>query len=219
MAKQTKNTVAKKPEPKKAVKSVSKTVTPKAKPAKKALVQKPVAKKPVAKKPATKKPVAPKAKTVKAPAPKKPVKMAVKTAPKKSEAAKAAASRLLTKTRFSKDDLKDFLRELLSMRDRINSQSGAMKSAALQRNDEVNLEEEGTDAFMRLQTLEQVGTQQGVVIKINEALDAIAKGMYGVCDNCNELITKARLAVLPFARTCIKCQAELEKADRHGRRR
>jgi RNA polymerase-binding transcription factor DksA len=88
-----------------------------------------------------------------------------------------------------------------------------------QRNDEVNLEEEGTDAFMRLQTLEQVGTQQGVVIKINEALDAIAKGMYGVCDNCNELITKARLAVLPFARTCIKCQAELEQADRHGRRR
>jgi len=43
--------------------------------------------------------------------------------------------------------------------------------------------------------------------------------MYGVCDNCNELISKARLNVLPFARTCIKCQAELEQADRHGRRR
>ncbi len=203
MAKQTKKTVAKKPEPKKAVKRVLKTVAPKAKSAKKATAQKPVAKKPVAKKPT----------------PKKPTQMPVKTVPKKSDAAKAAASRLLTKTRFSKDDLKDFLRELLSMRDRINSQSGAMKSAALQRNDEVNLEEEGTDAFMRLQTLEQVGTQQGVVIKINEALDAIAKGMYGVCDNCHELITKARLAVLPFARTCIKCQAELEQADRHGRRR
>jgi DnaK suppressor protein len=126
---------------------------------------------------------------------------------------------LLAKNRFSKDDLKDFLRELLALRDRITSQSGAMKSAALQRNDEVNLEEEGTDAFMRLQTLEQVGTQQGMVIKINEALDAIAKGMYGVCDNCNELISKARLAVLPFARTCIRCQAEMEQADRHGRRR
>jgi len=203
MAKQTKKTVAKKPEPKKAVKRVLKTVAPKAKSAKKATAQKPVAKKPVAKKPT----------------PKKPTQLPVKTVPKKSDAAKAAASRLLTKTRFSKDDLKDFLRELLSMRDRINSQSGAMKSAALQRNDEVNLEEEGTDAFMRLQTLEQVGTQQGVVIKINEALDSIAKGMYGVCDNCSELISKARLAVLPFARTCIKCQAEMEQADRHGRRR
>jgi DnaK suppressor protein len=72
---------------------------------------------------------------------------------------------------------------------------------------------------MRLQTLEQVGTQQGMVIKINEALDAISKGTYGVCDSCNELITKARLNVLPFARTCIKCQAEMEQASRHGRRR
>jgi RNA polymerase-binding transcription factor DksA len=208
MAKQTK-TVTKKPETKKAVKSVSRSAAPKATPAKKAPAKKPAAKKPEAKKPAVSK-----AKVVKVAAPKKPVKAPAKVIP-----AKTPPSRLTAKTRFSKEDLKDFLRELLALRDRINSQSGAMKSAALQRNDEVNLEEEGTDAFMRLQTLEQVGTQQGVVIKINEALDSIAKGMYGVCDNCNELITKARLAVLPFARTCIKCQAELEQADRHGRRR
>jgi len=213
MAKQTKK-VPQKPEPKKAVKSVSRSAAPKPAPAKKAPAKKPAAKKPVAKKPA-----APKAKVVKVSAPQKPVKAPAKVAPKKSEPAKTVPSRVTAKTRFSKDDLKDFLRELLALRDRINSQSGAMKSAALQRNDEVNLEEEGTDAFMRLQTLEQVGTQQGVVIKINEALDSIAKGMYGVCDNCNELISKARLAVLPFARTCIKCQAELEQADRHGRRR
>jgi len=203
MAKQTK-TVSKK-----AVKSVSRAAATKAEPAKKASAKKPTAKKLVANKPA-----ASKAKVVKVALSKKPVKAPAKVTP-----AKMPPSRLTAKTRFSKEDLKDFLRELLALRDRINSQSGAMKSAALQRNDEVNLEEEGTDAFMRLQTLEQVGTQQSVVIKINEALDSIAKGMYGVCDNCNELISKARLAVLPFARTCIKCQAELEQADRHGRRR
>lgn len=213
MAKQTKK-VTKKPEPKKAVKSVARAAASKAPPAKKAPAKKPAPKKPVAKKPA-----AVKAKAVQAPVLKKLVKTPAKVPPKKIEPAKPVPSRVTAKNRFSKDDLKEFLRELLSLRDRINSQSGAMKSAALQRNDEVNLEEEGTDAFMRLQTLEQVGTQQGVVIKINEALDSIAKGMYGVCDNCSELISKARLAVLPFARTCIKCQAEMEQADRHGRRR
>jgi RNA polymerase-binding transcription factor DksA len=213
MAKQTKK-VTKKPEPKKAVKGVSRSAAPKAAPAKKAPAKKPAAKKPVAKKPAASKP-----KTVKQVAVKKPVKAVVKVTPKKVEPTKSLPTRAQIKARFSKEDLKDFLRELLALRDRINSQSGAMKSAALQRNDEVNLEEEGTDAFMRLQTLEQVGTQQGVVIKINEALDSISKGMYGVCDSCNELISKARLNVLPFARTCIKCQAELEQADRHGRRR
>jgi RNA polymerase-binding transcription factor DksA len=205
MAKQTQK-VTKKPVPKKAVKSVSRGATLKAAPAKKTPAKKPAPKK----SPAAKKPAAPKAAPVKAPA---------KAVPQKVVARKPPVTRAQLKNRFSKEDLKDFLRELLSLRDRINSQSGAMKSAALQRNDEVNLEEEGTDAFMRLQTLEQVGTQQGMVIKINEALDAINKGMYGVCDSCNELISKARLAVLPFARTCIKCQAELEQADRHGRRR
>jgi len=213
MAKQTKK-VTKKPEPKKAVKSASRSAAPKAPPAKKTSVKKPEVKKPVAKKPTVSK-----AKAVKTVVVKKPVKAVVNAAPKKLEPTKSPPTKAQIKNRFSKEDLKDFLRELLALRDRINSQSGAMKSAALQRNDEVNLEEEGTDAFMRLQTLEQVGTQQSVVIKINEALDAISKGMYGVCDNCSELISKARLAVLPFARTCIRCQAELEQADRHGRRR
>jgi DnaK suppressor protein len=204
MAKQVKKAVTKKPEPKKATKRIAKTTPKKVAPAKKVPTKKTIVK-PVH----VAKPVAPKASD-------KPVQ---KTVLVNKEATKVLASRVIAKNRFSKDDLKVFQRELLTTRDRITSQSGAMKSAALQRTDEVNLEEEGTDAFMRLQTLEQVGTQQGTVIKINEALDAISKGTYGVCDSCNELITKARLNVLPFARTCIKCQAEMEQASRHGRRR
>ena len=204
MAKKTKKTVTKKPELKKAAKSIVKASLKKVVPVKKVLTKK-AAVKPVH----VAKPVATKASD-------KPVQKPVS---EKKEATKGLASRVIAKNRFSKDDLKAFQRELLTTRDRITSQSGAMKSAALQRTDEVNLEEEGTDAFMRLQTLEQVGTQQGMVIKINEALDAISKGTYGVCDSCNELITKARLNVLPFARTCIKCQEEMEQASRHGRRR
>jgi DnaK suppressor protein len=204
MAKQTKKTVTKKPVPKTATKRAVKATPKKVAPAKKV----PTKKTPV-------KPV-PVAKPVVSKVSDKPVQ---KTNSVKKEVTKALASRVIAKNRFSKDDLKAFQRELLTTRERITDQSGAMKSAALQRTDEVNLEEEGTDAFMRLQTLEQVGTQQGMVIKINEALDAISKGTYGVCDSCNELITKARLNVLPFARTCIKCQAEMEQASRHGRRR
>jgi len=204
MAKQTKKTVTKKPVPK----TVTKRAV-KATPKKVALAKKvPTKKTPV-------KPV-PVAKPVVSKASDKPVQ---KTVSGKKDTTKTLASRVVAKNRFSKDDLKAFQRELLTTRERITDQSGAMKSAALQRTDEVNLEEEGTDAFMRLQTLEQVGTQQGIVIKINEALNAISKGTYGVCDSCNELITKARLNVLPFARTCIKCQAEMEQASRHGRRR
>jgi len=40
---------------------------------------------------------------------------------------------------------------------------------------------------------------------INEALDRIKKGTYGICANCNEEIDEKRLKAMPEAKTCIKC--------------
>ena len=130
----------------------------------------------------------------------------------------ATEHKLAGKNRFDKKDLSLFKHELIAMRDRIVKQSGAMKTAALQRTDEVNVDEDGTDAFMRLQTLEQVGNQQSVISNINESLHAIDEGSYGVCDMCGELIGKQRLLVLPFAKNCIKCQSDMERFNRGGRR-
>ncbi|MCL1921625.1 MAG: TraR/DksA C4-type zinc finger protein [Kiritimatiellaeota bacterium] len=222
-------TNTKKPSPvqKKNVKGVVAKKPPKALAVKQAkpLPKKAAAAKPApAKRPAAKK-AAPARKAAAAPA-KKPA-MAKKPAaapPKKAAAAvsrpaaaKPPAKRAPRKPVFSKADLKQFQIELLALRDRITNQSGSMRSAALQRSDEVNLEEDGTDAFMRLQTLGQVGTQQSIVTKIDEALHDISKSTYGICETCGELISKARLSVLPFARNCITCQSEMERADRHGR--
>jgi DnaK suppressor protein len=137
----------------------------------------------------------------------------------KAAAKPAAAPADIKKPRFSKADLDQFNVELLAMRARITGQSGAMRTAALQRNDESNPEEDGTDAFMRLQTLEQVSSQQQIIANIDESLHAIEKGTYGVCDMCGVLINKPRLMVLPFAKNCITCQSEVERARRPGGRR
>jgi DnaK suppressor protein len=133
--------------------------------------------------------------------------------------ARAASPADVKKPRFQKGDLEQFKAELLAMRERITGQSGSMRHAALQRNDEINPEEDGTDAFMRLQTLEQVGGQHRDIAKIDEALRSIEKGSYGICELCGELISKPRLAVLPFATNCIRCQAEMERMTRPGGRR
>ena len=153
---------------------------------------------------------------------KNPVKTAVApkavAKPVQKAAAKPAAADP-KKPRFSKADLDQFKVDLLAMRDRITGQSGSMRNDALQRTDEINPEEDGTDAFMRLQTLEQVSSQQQIIANIDEALRAIEKGSYGCCDACGELINKPRLAVLPFAKNCIKCQSEMERVHRPGGRR
>lgn len=119
------------------------------------------------------------------------------------------------KQRFSEADLLAFKKELLALRDKIQGRSGDMKNAALKGVDDVNPEEDGTDAFMRLQTLDQVKNQHKDLVHINEALRAIENGTYGVCSSCGELIRKQRLEVLPFAKNCIKCQSKLEQQNHH----
>lgn len=49
---------------------------------------------------------------------------------------------------------------------------------------------------------------------VNEALDRIQAGDYGVCLNCDQPIPAKRLAAVPWARYCVKCQEELADASR-----
>ncbi|MCD6451438.1 MAG: TraR/DksA family transcriptional regulator [Acidobacteria bacterium] len=46
---------------------------------------------------------------------------------------------------------------------------------------------------------------------IKEALERIAKGTYGYCQECGERISKKRLDAVPWARHCIKCQELQDK--------
>jgi DnaK suppressor protein len=49
-----------------------------------------------------------------------------------------------------------------------------------------------------------------VIGKIEQALQDIENGDYGICDRCNEDIPIKRLKVRPMARYCISCKAQLE---------
>ena len=40
---------------------------------------------------------------------------------------------------------------------------------------------------------------------VNEALEKIKNGTYGICENCGKEITEERLRACPEARTCLKC--------------
>jgi RNA polymerase-binding protein DksA len=136
--------------------------------------------------------------------------------PTKAQTQKAKAEKAVKRPRFSTADLKQFKLELLAMRDHILGRSSTMRNAALQGTDDINPEEDGTDAFLRLQTLDQVKNQHELIANINQALRAIENGTYGICANCGELIRKQRLEVLPFAKNCIKCQSELESQRDSG---
>lgn len=42
--------------------------------------------------------------------------------------------------------------------------------------------------------------------KINQALEKMAKGTYGICDNCGQEIDVRRLEAMPETTTCTTCQ-------------
>ena len=47
--------------------------------------------------------------------------------------------------------------------------------------------------------------------EVDESLDRIANGTYGICEECGEPIGLKRLEVKPVAKYCVPCKTRLEK--------
>jgi len=52
--------------------------------------------------------------------------------------------------------------------------------------------------------------------QIENALERMRTGQYGICESCGQNISLARLQALPYATLCIKCQRELEQEMASG---
>ena len=55
---------------------------------------------------------------------------------------------------------------------------------------------------------------------LSTALDRLNRGEYGICMECGERISPARLHAIPETQTCVRCQDALERRqrERSGRR-
>lgn len=113
--------------------------------------------------------------------------------------------------RFSAADLEDFRKELLYMRGRIAAKIKSDNQASFKREDESHHAEESTEAYERFFAIETSGSFQEIIYHIDEALNSIKEGTYGICKNCGGLIQKPRLQALPFAKNCIRCQSLHER--------
>jgi DnaK suppressor protein len=58
--------------------------------------------------------------------------------------------------------------------------------------------------------------EQGLLAKIDIALQKIANGEFGECLNCGEDIGVKRLRARPVAELCIDCKSEQEKLERRA---
>lgn len=53
--------------------------------------------------------------------------------------------------------------------------------------------------------------------KIEEAIGRIEEGRYGICEECGEEISVARLKARPVTQLCIECKSKQEETERQYR--
>ncbi|GAB4276899.1 MAG: RNA polymerase-binding protein DksA [Deferrisomatales bacterium] len=58
--------------------------------------------------------------------------------------------------------------------------------------------------------------ERKLILKIQEALDRIEQGTYGICETCGEDIGEKRLEARPVTTQCIDCKTEAEQREKTG---
>ena len=201
-----------------AKKPAAKTPAAKATPAKKAAPAKPAAKPAPAKKAAPAKP-APVAEKKPA-APKK----AAKTKDSLTAEEKARVKKLREQLAVLKADkewpafLKEQQAALLKLRDELvpnmqNVTRDHLRSGAsnVSSSSGQHIGDAGSEAEVRDLTIRLLDKDREQLREIDDALERIRRGVYGICEISLDLIPKKRLQVRPFCRLTVKCQEEYEK--------
>jgi DnaK suppressor protein len=69
----------------------------------------------------------------------------------------------------------------------------------------------GSDACDRDYALSLLAKERNALAEVDEALQRIERGSYGICEMSGQPIPVSRLEAIPFVRFTVECQSELEK--------
>jgi len=69
----------------------------------------------------------------------------------------------------------------------------------------------GSESFAQEFSLELLQRDEATLGEIQEALERVNNGSFGLCEGCQEAIPKARLNAVPYARNCVDCQRKAER--------
>jgi len=90
-------------------------------------------------------------------------------------------------------------RSLEKMTETEPSRGDAMDIAGMNTEKEMNI-------AMRLRSSQEIKL-------IDKAIDKMRRGIYGVCEECEEPIEAKRLKAKPYVLYCLECQEEMEKSE------
>ncbi len=116
---------------------------------------------------------------------------------------------------MKKKDLKNFEKKLLAEKQKLLKQRGhtneLLKQPQREAGGEISgyrthIADQGGETYQREFASQLTSQESKILIEIDEALQRIQKGRFGICEMCQLKIPKARLEIIPYARFCVKCK-------------
>lgn len=114
-------------------------------------------------------------------------------------------------------ELNEYKALILDLRARLRGEVTQMADGALEtplpesNGDLSSAADLGSDNFEREFTLSLVESKDEILEQMDEALERIATGTFGVCEGCETKIPRARLNAIPYATHCVTCASKLER--------
>lgn len=122
---------------------------------------------------------------------------------------------------FAMDHDKEVFRKiLLDMRQKLLGEisESRLSESLIPSSDIGDLVDQAGDERERELSLLLTSREKEKLLAINEALEKIEEGTYGICEECGEKIGQGRLKVMPLAKLCVSCQSKLEEEQSIQRR-
>ena len=119
------------------------------------------------------------------------------------------------KVRFGTKDLDIFRKEIIKQRDEAKEEFDIISQQLLDTSGEYDAEnqsfalhtaEQGSDAMEREKLFLQAQRTSDYIKKLDEALERIDRGTYGICVVCGNLIEKPRLFAVPITQKHVICK-------------
>jgi DnaK suppressor protein len=101
---------------------------------------------------------------------------------------------------------------LLQEREQLVRQIKSLSSASLTSTRQAGeeLADVGSDDFIRETELALMSEEGDRLALINNALEELGTGAYGICMDCDNPISAGRLKAKPYAKLCIECKSARE---------
>jgi RNA polymerase-binding transcription factor DksA len=118
------------------------------------------------------------------------------------------------------ENLRPFLAALLNIRDRLTSRVTTQSKEHFQNAREasgelsgysLHMADAGTDNWDREFALSLISSDQDLLKEVDDAIDRIREGTYGICEVSGEPIAESRLKAIPWTRYTVEAQKEMEK--------